>query len=132
MDLGQVNWGALLLSIVVTVAATSCLGVTMGSIGLVLTSLNLFGNLLVVAMMAFCGIQFPVSVLPRWLQVFSYAMPMTRGADAARLAVAGGGPGLWGLLLGEAVVGLVWLLVGYGLFRLFEHQARKHGTLELY
>lgn len=132
MDLSQVNWGALLLAILVTVVATSSLGVALGSVGLVLTNLNLYGNLLVVAMMAFCGIQFPVSLLPRWLQVVAHGLPMTRGADAARMAVAGGGAGMGRLLLGEWLVGLCWLLVGYGLFRLLERQARRHGTLELY
>ncbi|MGE5675504.1 MAG: ABC transporter permease [Mycobacterium leprae] len=131
-DLSQVHWGALFLALMVTVIATSSLGVALGSIGLVLTNLNLVGNIVVGGMMAICGIQFSVTVLPRWLQLVAYALPMTRGASAARLAFAGGGPGMGALLLGELAVGAVWLVVGYGLFHFLERQARVHGTLDLY
>jgi ABC-2 type transport system permease protein len=131
-DLSQVNWGALVLSMVTTVLATSALGVALGSVGLVLRDLNFFGNLVTAGMMAICGIQFPVSVLPGWLRAVSYSLPMTRGADAARLAMAGGGTGLSGLLAGEFAVGLVWLAIGYGLFLWLERKARVHGTLDLY
>jgi hypothetical protein len=32
----------------------------------------------------------------------------------------------------EAVIGLVYASVAYGLFRLFELEGRRHGTLETY
>jgi ABC-2 type transport system permease protein len=132
VDVGQVAWGSLLLSLVVTVLATSGLGVALGSLGLVLTDLNLVGNIVAVGVMAICGINFPVSALPGWLQVVAYALPLTRGAEAARLAMAGGGPGLWPLLAGELAVGAAWLVVGYGLYRYLERKAQVHGTLDLY
>lgn len=131
-DLSQVHWGALVLAMVTTVLATSSLGVALGSVGLVLRDLNFFGNLVTATMMAICGIQFPVTVLPGWLRLVSYSLPMTRGADAARLAIAGGGPGLGGLLAGELAVGLIWLTIGYGLFLWLERKARVYGTLDLY
>lgn len=131
-DLSRVNWPALVVAMVATVLATSAVGVALGSVGLILRDLNLVGNLVTVGMMAICGIQFPVALLPGWLQMVSYALPMTRGANAARLAMAGGGPGLWSLLAGELVVGLVWLGIGYGLFLWLERKARVQATLDLY
>jgi ABC-2 type transport system permease protein len=127
-----VAWGWLGLTLVVTVFATSALGVALGSIGLVLTDLNLVGNLVSTTMMAICGINFAVSLLPTWLQTVAYALPMTRGADAARLAFAGGGQALPGLLLGEVAVGVTWLLAGYALLGWMEWQARVNGTMDLY
>ncbi|HWI63693.1 MAG TPA: ABC transporter permease [Symbiobacteriaceae bacterium] len=132
VDLSQVHWPALVLSLVVTVMATSALGVALGGVGLVLRDLNLVGNILMVGMMAICGIQFPVTQLPGWLQVVAYSLPMTRGAAAARLAMAGGGPEVWSLLGTEALVGCIWLVVGYGLYLWLERKARVYGTLDLY
>lgn len=131
-DISHVNWLGLLASLVVTVLATSALGVALGSFGLLFTSINLVGNIVVVGMMAICGIQFPVAALPGWLRTVAYCLPMTRGATAARLAFAGVGAGLPGLLLGELSAGAVWLLVGYGLYQFLERQARARGTLDLY
>jgi ABC-2 type transport system permease protein len=131
-DISNIQWLGLLTSLAVTVIATSSLGVALGSIGLVTRDLNLIGNFVVVGMMAICGIQFPVAALPGWLRTVAYCLPMTRGASAARLAFAGGGAGMTGLLLGELGVGLAWLAIGYGLYSYLERLARVHGALDLY
>jgi ABC-2 type transport system permease protein len=133
LDLGHVQWGLLALALVITVAATSSLGVALGSVGLVLTDLNLVGNIVTVSFLALAGINFPVSALPVPLQWVAWCLPMTRGAQAARVAMAGGGGwAFWPLLAGEVAVGLCWLLFGYGLFRFLERKARVYGTLDLY
>jgi hypothetical protein len=36
------------------------------------------------------------------------------------------------LITGELVVGVVYVLLGYALFRWFEFQARRRGTLEAF
>lgn len=132
MDLSHVNIWGLALALTITVLSTSCLGVALGSIGLILTDINLVGNILAVALMVICGIQFPVSQLPKWLQLIAYSFPMTRGADAARLAVAGVDSTFWSLLAGELVVGMIWLAAGHFLYRYLEYRARVRGTLDLY
>ena len=132
LELGQTRWGALGLALTVTVLATSALGTALGSLGLVTSDINLAGNVAAALLLALCGINFPVAALPAWLQPLSYGLPMTRGAAAARLAVAGGGPGLAGLVAGEALVGLAWLGAGYAVFRWAERRARRDGALDLY
>lgn len=132
LDLNHVHWVLLPLALVAAVLATSSMGVALGSIGLVLTDLNLVGNIVTVSLLALCGINFPVSALPLPLQWVAWCLPMTRGAQAARVAMAGGGPEIWPLLLGELAVGLCWLVFGYGLFLFLERKARVHGTLDLY
>ena len=58
---------------------------------------------------------------------------MTHGIEAAR-EVAAGAPlsDVSGLLGDEALIGLAYAAVAYGLFRLFELEGRRHGTLETY
>lgn len=132
LDLGHAQWALVALALVTTVVATSSMGVAMGSVGLVLSDLNLVGNIVTVSFLALAGINFPVSALPVPLQWVAWALPMTRGAQAVRVAMAGGGPTFWPLLAGEVTVGLCWLIFGYGLFRFLERKARVHGTLDLY
>jgi hypothetical protein len=36
------------------------------------------------------------------------------------------------LLVGEVLLGLLYLLIGYSLFRWFEYQAKRRGTLEAF
>jgi ABC-2 type transport system permease protein len=77
------------------------------------------------------GVNFPVDLLPAFLKVLAYALPMTRGIQAARLALDGAG---WNavapLLYGEMAVGLVYLLVGYAAFRLIERRSLVTGMLD--
>jgi ABC-2 type transport system permease protein len=78
-----------------------------------------------------CGVNFPVSYLPGWMQPFSYAIPMTYGTEAARMAVEGASLGeLSGLLGAELLVGFAVMIAGYLMFRWFEYLARSKGTLD--
>ena len=81
----------------------------------------------------FCGVNFPVSYLPGYLQPISYGIPMTFGTDAARAAVSGSSLlGISGTLCLEMLVGLVALFLGYLMFTLFENLSRKRGTMDRY
>jgi hypothetical protein len=56
---------------------------------------------------------------------------MTRGIAAARQIVDGASLGdVTALLVGEFAFGLVYIVLGFGLFRWFEYQAKRRGTLE--
>jgi hypothetical protein len=58
-------------------------------------------------------------------------LPLTRGIASAR-ALINGQPfsAVSSLLWGEFLIGLGYLIAGYFLFRWFETQARKRGTLD--
>ncbi|MGD9675324.1 MAG: ABC transporter permease [Candidatus Bipolaricaulia bacterium] len=83
-DVRWVHYGAFVLS------------ATLGSMGLGAiialvvrqpSSASSLANVLSMLMMFGSGIYFPVEVMPRFLQVASYAMPLRHMADAARYAV---------------------------------------------
>ncbi len=78
-----------------------------------------------------CSVNFPVAHLPAYLRPLSYAIPMTYGTEAARMAVGGASHGEQSGPLGaEALVGIAAMLVGYLMFRWFERLVRGGGTLD--
>jgi ABC-2 type transport system permease protein len=123
------------LAFVVLVTTTSCvaLGMLIGSIGLRARDVFFGANLVYFLMLLLCGVNVPVDELPGWLQPISNVLPMTHGIEAARDVASGDTFADVADLVGvEALIGLVYASVAYGLFRLFELEGRRHGTLETY
>ncbi len=131
VDLGAANFLSLTVVILLTSFAMTGFGLMLGSLGLYMRTAMTIANVFLFIGLLLCGVNFPVSALPGWLQPVSYAIPMTYGTAAARAAVAGAGlADLAPTLLEEIAAGIGSILVGYGLFRLFEFLARKRGRLE--
>ena len=133
LDISQANAPLLALCILVISLTTAGLGLLFGSLGLVMRDAIVVANIIYYAMLVFCGINFPVDRLPVALQAVAYALPLTRGVEAAREAAAGASFGqVAALLAGEVVVGLVYAFLGYVVFRLFEGYARRGGLQDAY
>lgn len=133
LDLHTANVPLLALCVLTVSLTTAGLGLLFGSIGLVMRDAIVIANVVYYLLLIFCGINFPVSRLPEGMQLVSYGLPLTRGVEAARLAVAGGPASqIAGLLAGEFAVGLVYALCGYVLFRILESYSRRGGLQEAY
>jgi len=133
LNLQHANLLLLALCVVVISLTTAGLGLMFGSIGLVMRDAIIIANIVYYVLLIICGINFPVSRLPGAVQVLAYALPLTRGVQAARDAAAGASLGqVGGLLAGELLVGLMWALGGYLLFRLLENWARRGGLQEAF
>jgi len=131
LDLSHTDFAALGLTIVVTTLSTSGLGMLMGCLSLITRNIMFVNNTVYFLLLVFSGANIPVSVLPAAMRTIAQALPLTRGIAAAREIVAGGGLAqVRGLLAGELGVGLVYATLGYLLFRWFEIQAKRRGTLE--
>jgi ABC-2 type transport system permease protein len=133
LDLQQANLALLGLCVVLISVTTAGLGLMFGSIGLVMRDAIIIANVVYYVMLIVCGINFPVSRLPAAIQLISYSLPLTRGVQAAREAAAGASfDQVARLLGGELVVGVLWALGGYVLFRALEGWARRGGLQEAY
>jgi ABC-2 type transport system permease protein len=133
LDLRHANPALLSLCIVVISTTTAGMGLLFGSIGLVTRDAIVLANVLYYLFLIVCGINFPVSRLPGAIQLVSYALPLTRGVEAARQAAAGASLShVAGLLAGELAVGAFYAFAGFVLFRLFEAYARRGGLQEAY
>lgn len=61
----------------------------------------------------------------------SNVLPLTRGIAAARILIAEGELNeVSRLLMGEFMIGCIYVFFGYRLFRWFEIQAKRRGILE--
>lgn len=132
MDFGPVNWTGFIVALLVTAASITAFVQFLGIFVIVLRDwLNTFG-LILGLLLVFTGIIIPVSVFPPALQEFCRILPITNGLSAVRLAFAGAVFSEVSLLiLREALTCLVYYTIAFAGFRLFEHVARRLGTLEM-
>jgi ABC-2 type transport system permease protein len=131
LDLSHTNLPALGLTILVTTFSTSGLGLLMGCLSLITLNVMFINNAVYFALLILSGANIPVDTLPGWLRLLSQGLPLTRGIAAARALIAGASlSDVAPLLLGELLIGLIYVMVGYRMFRWFEHQAKQRGSLE--
>lgn len=131
IDLTHSNLGLTVLCILL-LSVTSCgMGLILGSLSLRTREAWTITTMVVIAFYIFSGVNFPVDVLPKSLQVISYSLPLTRGIQAARLALNGAD---WlriqSLFYGELLIGIVYIVAGYFLFTWFEKSSLVDGQIE--
>ena len=129
--------GSLWLSLLVFLAAIPAiygLGFAFASIVITAREAHAFVFLVRGIVMIFCGITFPVTMLPVWMQSVTYWLPQTYVIHAMRLAALSPVsfydllPDILPLLL----FGVFWLTAGYLMFTLMERRARQTGAIGQY
>jgi ABC-2 type transport system permease protein len=131
LDLSQTDPLALGLIILITTISTSGLGLLMGCLSLITRHMMFVNNTVYFLLLVFSGANVPLMALPGWMRVVSQFLPLTRGIASARSVIAGASLAeVASLLAGELLIGLVYIFLGYSLFRWFEFQAKRRGTLE--
>lgn len=131
VDLSRANPGLTAFCILL-LCVTSCgMGLILGSLSLRTREAWTITSMVVIALYIFSGVNFPIAILPKPLQFISYCLPLTRGIQAARLALSGAS---WNvvqaLILGELLVGLAYILAGYFLFTWLEKRSLVDGQIE--
>jgi len=110
------------------------LGFAFASLVITVKEANAFVFLLRGLVMIFCGITFPVSLLPGWMQSISKWLPQTyliHGMRAAAFSNAGLAE-LASDLIPLLLFGIFWFVVGYFTFLWMERHARKTGAIGQY
>src|SRR5688572_20029548 len=124
----------ILLVMLAAIPSIYGLGFAFASLVITVKEANAFVFLIRGMVMIFCGITFPVSLLPGWMQSVAQWMPQTyliHGMRAAAFSNAGIrelAPDLIPLLL----FGTFWLVVGYFTFLWMERRARRTGAIGQY
>jgi len=133
LNLSQTDPLALGVTILVTTFSASGMGLLLGCLSLTVVEVWFINNLVFFLLLVFSGANVPLAALPGWMQTISQVLPLTRGIAASRIIIAGGGlPEVLPLLGGELLVGLIYILLGYSLFRWFEFEAKRRGTLDVF
>ncbi|HEX9028787.1 MAG TPA: ABC transporter permease [Anaerolineales bacterium] len=110
------------------------LGFAFASLVITAKEANSFVFLVRGLVMVFCGITFPISVLPAWMQAVSRWLPPTYVIHGMRSVLLSGAsfqqllPDLTAL----AGFGFFWLVAGYLLFNWMERRARQTGAIGQY
>jgi ABC-2 type transport system permease protein len=126
-------WLTLLIALV-SIPTVYGLGFAFASVVITAREANAFVFLLRGFVMIFCGITFPVSLLPGWMQSVAAWMPQTYMIRAMRAAAFANAsfsdllPDIKALLL----FGVFWLTAGYLLFNWMERRARQTGAIGQY
>jgi len=133
LDLSHTNLGGLALIILVTTISTCGLGLLMGSLSLVTVNVMFVNNFVYFLLLIFSGANVPLDQMPSWMRAISNILPLTHGIVAGRMLVGGSSlSSVAPLLWSELGIGIVYGLLGYLLFTLFEVEAKRRGTLETF
>jgi ABC-2 type transport system permease protein len=133
VDFSHADLPALGLTVFITTVSTSGLGLLMGCLSLVTVNVMFINNTIYFLLLVFSGANVPLANFPVWVEKAAHLLPLTRGIQAARMIISGSGfRDVAPLLAGEALIGVVYVFVGYVLFSWFEITAKRRGTLEAY
>ncbi len=128
-----IPWGALLVILLFAMFAAASFGLFLSTLGLMFHQMHFVLNLMSYVLLLFTGSNFPVEQLPKAGQVISYLLPLTRSIEAAKGAMAGMSlPEFGELLLGEFLVGSVYVLLAVFVVKKAEQIAIQKGTMELF
>jgi len=123
-----------LLVILVAIPSIYGLGFAFASVVITAKEANAFVFLVRGIVMIFCGITYPLAILPDWMQTVSKWLPQTYIIHAMRTAALSteGFSAIASDLKMLAFFGIFWLAVGYALFNMMERRARQTGAIGQY
>lgn len=124
----------ILLMMLTAIPAIYGLGFAFASLVITMKEANAFVFLIRGLVMIFCGITFPVSLLPGWMQTIAKFLPQTyliHGMRAAAFSNAGI-PELSADLIPLLLFGVFWITTGYITFIWMERRARQTGAIGQY
>lgn len=129
--------GSLGLTLLVMLAAIPSiygLGFAFASVVITAKEANAFVFLVRGIVMVFCGITYPLAILPHWMQAVAQWLPQTYIIHAMRSAAlsAEGFSGIATDIKMMLIFGVLWLAVGYALFNWMERRARQTGAIGQY
>lgn len=127
----HVNWLWFAIALLTTSFAVSGLGLTLGVMGLVGVDLNLLLNIALAVLLVICGVNFPIAALPQPIQWLAYCLPLTHGLMAVRTIFTGQTTDVIQNVGWEALIGCIYMVLGYAMFTYFEYLARQKGSLDL-
>jgi len=124
----------ILLVMLAAIPSIYGLGFAFASLVITVKEANAFVFLIRGLVMIFCGITFPISLLPGWMQSIAKWLPQTYLIHGMREA-AFSNAGFYELLpdlIPLALFGVFWLVVGYSTFLWMERRARRTGAIGQY
>ena len=130
-DFGGANWPAVVSCYVLIAFSGTAFGLCLGNIAMALREWTLLYSLANTFFFSLTGAVIPRQTLPQPLYALSEGLPVSHALDGMRQAYDGAGfSSIGGELAAEALVAVVYAVVGYALFRAVEVYARRTGAYE--
>jgi ABC-2 type transport system permease protein len=127
------TWGPLALSVAVSSFSCTGLGLLMAAIALRVREVAVIANVLFGILMIFAGVNVPLVSLPGWVAATAQWLPLTHGIAAARELAAGAGIAGIATQLGvEALLGIVYCVLGLATLFWLERESKRRSTLDLH
>jgi ABC-2 type transport system permease protein len=128
------NIALALLVMLLVIPTIHGIGIAFASLVLRFKEANAMVFLVRGVFMIFCGISYPIAVLPAWMQSVAAALPLTYAIRDIRAVVLANATfaDIRSDLAVLAVFAVVMPLLGYGLFYLTERRSRRTGDLGQY
>jgi ABC-2 type transport system permease protein len=131
LDIALINIPQTVLCLILISITATGIGFIMGTVTLLSRDGWMITSTIQLAFYVLIGVNFPVDLLPAALKTISYGLPMTRGIMAARLSLTGADwASIFPLLLGEIIVGAIYILIGYTLFLTTTRASMSSGALD--
>lgn len=128
------NVGLALLVLLLVIPIIHGIGMAFASLVLRFKEANAMVFLVRGIFMIFCGITYPIAVLPGWMQGIAAALPLTYAIRDIRAVILANATlaDIQSDLMALAIFAVVMPALGYALFYLTERRARRAGDLGQY
>lgn len=131
IDFSLLNWSGFVLVVLVTAASIVAFSQFLGTFAIVVRDWINAMTVSVGILFVFTGMLVPVDALPAPIRWVSGILPITNGLAAIRASFEGSRlTDLYPFIAREAVIGGIYLIIGFFGFVFFERVARRTGTLE--
>ncbi|TCD53904.1 ABC transporter [Alloscardovia theropitheci] len=123
-----INWGELIVLLIVTIIASTGFGLTIAALGMLLSDIYTVPNFLSALLPIIGGVIAPVTVFPQIVQRIIGIIPLTHITQAAR--AFSDHCAAWQTESTVAlIVGVIWFIVGLLVWQVSVYLQRKRGTL---
>jgi ABC-2 type transport system permease protein len=140
LNLAAVNWPLFIVSLLLGIVMLAMMGLTLGSvILLIVNNVYFVGEAVAGALFLFSGAIFPITILPSWLQVVGYVIPISYWLELMRRSLIGNIAEAFPTFAGLSDMQLLGILAGLTVFfivvatvtfRYCDHQARELGYID--
>lgn len=133
VDLSGVNLPLLFLTVVIATFSASGFGVFLSVVGLLTDGIEMLVNIMLEVLLILTGANFPISQLPRPVQVISWIFPLTHSIEAGNILFKSGPTvDFTRAIMIEILIGLMFFLAATLSLESIIKVAKRKGSLEIY
>lgn len=119
----------LILIVLVMLFSLGCLSLLLAGLSLLFVNANLFLNIFLSLFQVLCGVNFSVSLLPKFLTKISNLLPLTHAIGLIRDLQKGIYINVWSYSVKEFIIGIFYFVLSLVFIGILENSAKKKGTL---